>query len=84
MMDMDTIPHLERKSMMPITMSDVGEKQVIKRITGKDEIRRRLASMGFVVNGDATVVSKIAGNMIIQIKDSRIALDKSMASRIIV
>jgi len=69
---------------MPITMSDVGEKQVIKKITGKDEIRRRLASLGFVVDGNATVVSKIAGNVIIQVKDSRIALDKSMASRIIV
>jgi len=65
-------------------MSDVGEKQVIKKITGKDEIRRRLASLGFVVDGNATVVSKIAGNVIIQVKDSRIALDKSMASRIIV
>ena len=69
---------------MPITMSDVGEKQVIKKITGKDEIRRRLASLGFVVDGNATVVSKIAGNVIIQVKDRRIALDKSMASRVIV
>ena len=71
--------------MMPLTMAQAGETGYIKKITGKDEIRQHLASMGFVVGGCVTVVSKIAGgNMILNVKDTRIALDKSMANRIMV
>ena len=68
--------------MMPLTMAKSGERVTIKKITGKDEIRQHLAELGFVVDSDITVVSEIAGNLIVQVKDSRIALDKSMANRI--
>ena len=70
--------------MMPLTMAKTGETVIIRKITGKDEVRQHLAELGFVVDSDVTVVSEIAGNMILQVKDSRIALDKTMANRIMI
>jgi len=71
--------------MMPLTMAQAGDKNFIRKITGSDEVRQHLASMGFVVGGSVTVISKIAGgNMILNIKDSRVALDKTLANRILV
>ena len=70
--------------MMPLTMAKSGEKVTIRKITGKDEVRQHLAELGFVVDSDVTVVSEIAGNLILQVKDSRIALDKTMANRIMI
>ena len=55
-----------------------------KMITGKDEIRQHLAELGFVVESEVTVVNEIAGNLILQVKESRIALDKTMANRIMI
>ena len=69
---------------MPLTMAKPGETVVIRKITGKDEVRQHLAELGFVVDSPVTVVSEISGNLILQVKDSRIALDKSMASRIMI
>ena len=70
--------------MMPLTMARAGETAVIRRITGKDEVRQHLAELGFVVGAEATVVGEIAGNMILQVKDSRVALDRGMAGRIMI
>lgn len=70
--------------MMPLMMAKTGEKVTIRKITGKDEVRQHLAELGFVVDSDVTVVSEIAGNLILQVKDSRIALDKTMANRIMI
>ncbi len=70
--------------MMPLTMAKVGETNFIKKISGKDDIRRHLAELGFVVGESVTVVSEIGGNMILSVKDSRIALDKALASRIMI
>ena len=70
--------------MMPLTMAKTGETVTIRKISGKDEVRQHLAELGFVVDSDVTVVSEIAGNLILQVKDSRIALDKTMASRIMI
>jgi ferrous iron transport protein A len=69
---------------MPITMANIGETVTIRKITGRDEVRQHLAELGFVVDGAVTIVSKIAGNLILQVKDSRIALDESMTNRILV
>ena len=69
---------------MPLTMARTGETVTIRKISGKDEVRQHLAELGFVVDEDITVVSEIAGNLILQVKDSRIALDKNMARRIVV
>ena len=68
--------------MMTLTMAKTGETVTIRKITGKDEVRQHLAELGFVVDSDVTVVSEIAGNLILQVKDSRIALDRTMANRI--
>ena len=70
--------------MMPLTMAKTGETVTIRKITGKDDVRQHLAELGFVVDSDVTVVSEIAGNLILQVKDSRIALDKTMANRIMI
>ena len=70
--------------MMPLTMAKAGETVTICKISGKDEVRQHLAELGFVVDSDVTVVSEIGGNLIVQVKDSRIALDKTMANRIMV
>lgn len=67
---------------MPISMAKAGETVTIRRITGRDEVRQHLAEMGFVVDSTVTVVSEIAGNLILQVKDSRVALDRTMANRI--
>lgn len=72
------------KFMMPLTMARTGDTVTIRKIKGKDETRQHLAAMGFVERGAVTVVSEIAGNLILQVKDSRIALDKSMANRIMI
>ena len=70
--------------MMPLAMAKTGETVTIRKISGKDEVRQHLAELGFVVDSDVTVVNEIAGNLILQVKDSRIALDKTMANRIMI
>lgn len=70
--------------MMPLTMVNQGEPVTIRKITGKDEVRQHLAELGFVVDETVTVVSDLSGNLIVQVKDSRIALDRGMANRILV
>lgn len=70
--------------MIPLSMAKTGEIVVIKKITGKDEIRQHLAELGLVVEETVKVISEINGNVIIQVKDSRIALDKTMANRLMI
>lgn len=69
---------------MPVSMLAPGEEGTIRKITGQDEVRAHLAELGFVVDAVVRVVSTLGGNLILQVKDSRIALDKSMANRIMV
>ncbi|WP_294155606.1 FeoA family protein [uncultured Clostridium sp.] len=69
---------------MPLMLAGSGHEVCIKRIGGNDETKRFLNSLGFVVGTTVTVVSELGGNVIINIKGSRVALDKSMASRIMV
>ena len=70
--------------MMPLAMAGIGETNTIKKITGKDELRRHLAELGFVVGEEVRAVSELGGNLILSVKDSRVALDKTMAMRIMV
>lgn len=70
--------------MMPLSMAKAGERGVIKKITGKDEVRQHLAELGFVVDTEVSVVNEVAGNLIVQVKDCRIAIDKGMATRIMI
>lgn len=69
---------------MPLTMARAGETVTIRKITGKDDVRQHLAELGFVVDSPVTVVTELAGNLILQVKDSRVALDKTMANRIMI
>ena len=70
--------------MMPLTMATPGEANSIKRIGGKEEVRRFLENLGFVVGGHVTVVSANHGNVIVSMKDSRIAISREMANKIMV
>lgn len=70
--------------MMPLTMMNSGEPCTIKKVGGKEETHKFLESLGFVPGGQVTVISQIDGNMIVNIKDSRVAIGKDMANRIMV
>ena len=70
--------------MMPLTMAKAGDTVTIRKITGKDEVRLHLAELGFVVDSQVTIVNEIAGNLIVEVKESRLALDKTMANRIMI
>lgn len=69
---------------MPLSMMRTGEACKIKKIGGKEETRRFLENLGFVAGGMVTIISEINGNMIVNIKDSRVAIGKDMACRIMV
>lgn len=70
--------------MMPLGMANVGDVNIIKRINCRDDVRQHLAELGFVVGTEVTVVSELGGNLILSVKESRVALDKTMAMRIMV
>lgn len=70
--------------MMPLVFANIGENTSIKKINGKDEVRKFLSSLGFVVGEDITVVSSLKGNLIVNIKGSRVAIDSKLAKRIMV
>ena len=69
---------------MPLTMLNIGETGEIKRIGGNEETRRFLNNLGFVVGAEVSVVSAIGGNVIVNIKDSRVAINEDMAKHIMV
>ncbi len=70
--------------MMPLSMVNVGDVNIIKKITGRDDIRKHLANLGFVVGEEVVVVNQLGGNLILSIKNSRVALDQTLATRIMV
>ncbi len=70
--------------MMPLTFADSGQLLKIQKVTGNDETRQHLATLGFVTGEEITIVNKNGGNLIVNVKDSRIALDKTLANRIFI
>ncbi len=70
--------------MMPLTMAIAGEANVIKRVGGKEETKRFLENLGFTTGGMVTVVSDNGGNMIVNVKESRVAINKDMANKIMI
>ena len=70
--------------MMPLTMAPVGQASKIQRVGGNDETKRFLANLGFVVGSEVTVISASGGNVIVNIKDSRVAINQDMARHIMV
>ena len=69
---------------MPLTMIGPGQEVTVKKVGGKDEIRRFLGNLGFVEGTPVTVVSQLGGNLIVHVKDTRVALSMGMANRILV
>ena len=70
--------------MMPLTMVNTGEPNVIRKVGGKEESKKFLENLGFVTGGVVTVISEMNGNMIVNVKDSRVAIGKDMANKIMV
>lgn len=69
---------------MPLSFANIGEENSIKKVGGKEETRQFLANLGFVPGSVVTVVTEISGNVIVNIKESRVAISREMASKIIV
>ena len=70
--------------MMPLTLADVGEVNIIKKIGGKQEVKAHLENLGFVAGGAVTVINTIGGNIIVNVKESRVAISKEIAQRIMI
>ena len=69
---------------MPLSMAKTGEKNSIKKVGGKEETRQFLANLGFVPGSHVTIISEISGNVIVSVKESRVAISKEMAAKIMV
>jgi len=69
---------------MPLAMAKTGEENSIKKVGGKEETRQFLANLGFVPGSHVTIISKISGNVIVSVKESRVAISREMASKIMV
>lgn len=70
--------------MMPLMLAGIGEENTIKKIGGSPEIKKHLEDLGFVVGGSVTVVNALGGNVIVNVKESRVAISEEMAHRIMV
>lgn len=71
-------------NMMPLNFANTGVKNIIRRIGGNPEIKKHLENLGFVVGGNVTVISALGGNVIVNVKESRIAISEEMAQKIMV
>ena len=70
--------------MMPLMLAPMGEEAIIRKVGGSPEMKKHLEDLGFVVGGTVTVVSTIGGNLIVNVKESRVAVSREMAARIMV
>lgn len=72
------------RTILPLTLAEIGEENIIKKIGGKQEVKSHLENLGFVAGGAVTVINTIGGNVIVNVKESRIAISKEMAQKIMV
>ncbi len=70
--------------MMPLLLAEVGESNLIRHIGGTPEVKRHLEDLGFVVGANVTIISRMGGNVIVNVKESRLAIDEKMAQKIMV
>ena len=77
---------MERKGpvMMPLALADAGRENIIRKIGGSPEVKKHLENLGFVVGGTVTIVNTLGGNMIVNVKESRVAIDREMARKIMI
>ncbi len=69
---------------MPLTLANIGEESMIRKVGGNPETKKHLEDLGFVAGGNVTVISAIAGNLIVSVKESRVAISREMAGKILV
>ena len=69
---------------MPLSLADIGEENTVKKIGGSPEVKKHLENLGFVVGGNVTVVTSLGGNVIVNVKGSRVAISEEMAKKIMV
>lgn len=69
---------------MPLAIADIGEENIIKRVGGSPETKKHLENLGFVVGGTVTIITSMAGNIIVNVKDTRVAINEEMARKIMV
>ncbi len=74
----------EDKLMMPLTLADAGEENIIKRIGGKPEVKKHLENLGFVVGGSVRIINRLGGNVIVNVKETRVAISSEMAQKIMI
>ena len=70
--------------MMPLTFADAGEENIVRKIGGNPEVKKHLENLGFVVGSDVSVINTIGGNLIVKVKESRVAISKEMAQKIMI
>ena len=70
--------------MMPLALADIGETNIVKKIGGSPEIKKHLENLGFVVGGSVTVITSLGGNVIVNVKEARVAISEEMARKIMV
>lgn len=70
--------------MMPLVLADVGEENIIKKIGGTPEVKKHLENLGFVVGGSVTIVNTLGGNLIVNVKEARVAISEEMARKIMI
>ena len=70
--------------MMPLVLANAGEENIIIKLGGSAEVRKHLADLGFVPGGTVSIISEIGGNLIVNVKDSRVAISREMAGKIMV
>ena len=70
--------------MMPLTLANIGEENTIKKVGGKPEVKKHLEDLGFVAGGTVTVVAALGGNVIVKVKEARIAISEEMARKIMI
>lgn len=69
---------------MPLTFAGIGEENIIRRVGGKPEVKRHLENLGFVAGSDVTVINTIGGNLIVKVKEARVALSQELAQKIMI
>ena len=69
---------------MPLTLAAAGEENIIRKVGGNPEVKKHLENLGFVAGGSVTVINTIAGNLIVNVKEARVAISKEMAQKIMV
>ena len=70
--------------MMPLIFANIGENNIIKKVGGSPEVKKHLENLGFVAGGDVTIINEIGGNVIVNVKESRVAISREMAQKIMV